>query len=483
MPTKKTIISSLLWKFLERTGTQLTQFVVSIVLARILSPEDFGLVALVMIFITISNVFVQSGLNTALIQKKDADDLDFSSVFFASFAMSAFLYTVLFFAAPFIADFYKRQELIAVLRVLSLTLFLGAVNSIQVAYVSKYMMFKKLFLRSIGAMLPSAILGIVLALLGFGVWALVCQQLSNVFLAIVVMWWSVKWHPSLKFSFERLKGLFGFGWKLLLSSILDTGYSNLRGLIIGKVFAPAALAYYNRGEHFPFLVVNNINSSIQSVMLPSLSAIQDDRPQVKRLMRRAIVTSSFLIVPLMMGLAVAAKPLVLILLGEKWLPSVPFVQIYCAIFAFYPIHTSNLSAINALGRSDVFLKLEIIKKIFGIAFLLAGLFIFNSPIGIAYGVLCNTLVSAFVNAHPNKNFLNYGYLEQMKDVLPSFILSFVMGALLYAFGTLELPVYLTFILEVLLGIVIYFGLAKLLHFECLDYLIQTVNDIRKKHGK
>lgn len=483
MPNKKTIISSLLWKFLERTGTQLTQFVVSIVLARILSPEDFGLVALVMIFITIANVFVQSGLNTALIQKKDADDLDFSSVFFASMAVACAIYVGLFFSAPAIADFYARSELVPVLRVLSLTLFLGAVNSIQVAYISKHMMFKKLFLRSVGAILPSAVLGIVLALCGFGVWALVWQQLSNVLLAIVVMWFSVKWRPSFQFSFERLKGLLGFGWKLLLSSLLDTGYSNLRGLIIGKVFAPAALAFYNRGEHIPFLVVNNINSSIQSVMLPSLSAIQDDRPQVKRLMRRAIVTSSFLIVPLMMGLAVSAKSVVLILLGEKWLQCVPFVQIYCAIFAFYPIHTSNLSAINALGRSDVFLKLEIIKKIFGISFLLAGLFIFMSPMGIAYGVLCNTLVSAFVNAHPNKKFLDYGYFEQMKDILPSFALAFVMGAGLWFLGTVEMPVYATFVLQVVFGICIYFGLAKLLHFECLDYLIQTVNDIRKKHGK
>ena len=482
MPSKHTIISSLFWKFFERSGTQLIQFILTIVLARVLAPNDFGLVALVMVFIAIANVFVQSGLNTAPIQKKDADDLDFASVFIASLSLATILYAALFFCAPVIANFYSNEALIPVIRVLSLTLFLGAINSVQIAYISRNMLFKKLFYRSLGAMIPSGVIGIILAMLGFGVWALVVQQLSNVFLAIVIMWFTVPWRPKLEFSLSRLKRLFSFGWKLLCSSLLDVGYNNLTGLIIGKMFSPSSLAYFNRGEHFPSFLVNNINSSIQSVMLPSLAVHQDDQPQMKRLMRRAIKTSSFVIAPLMMGLAIASKPIVLILLGDKWLPAVPFIQAYCFVYAFYPIHTSNLSAINAMGRSDIFLKLEIIKKVYGISLLVASLLYFNSPIGIAYGFCVSAIISSFVNAYPNKKLIQYSYFEQFKDIIPSLILTAVMGGILHLVSLANINPYLDLILEGFTGIVVYIGLAKILHFECLDYLIKTIKEIKNKNA-
>lgn len=481
MPPKKTIFTSLIWKFLERTGTQFIQFFLSIILARLLAPNDFGLVALVMIFITIASVFVQSGLNTALIQKKDTDAIDFSSVFYASLLLAIILYVIIFFSAPYIAIFYDKNELISIIRILSLTLFLGVFNSIQNAYISKNFLFKKLFFRSIGAAIPSGTLGIILAYLGFGVWALVWQQLCSATLSFIILWFSVPWRPNLLFSLERLKGLFSFGWKLLLSSLIDTIYTRMRGLIIGKIFSSADLAYYNRGEHFPFLIVNNINSSIQSVMLPSLTAIQDDKPQVKRMMRRAIVTSSFIIFPMMTGLAVMAKQIVLLLLGEKWLPCVPFLQVYCLVYAFYPIHTSNLSTINALGRSDIFLKLEIIKKVIGISILIGSIFIFYSPIGIAYGALIATFINAFVNASPNKKMLNYGYFEQIWDIIPSFCLALLMGISVFLIGFIKESIYITLILQIITGIIIYLGLAKILHFECLEYIIQTIKGL--KNGK
>lgn len=478
MPSKQTIISSLFWKFFERCGTQLIQFVLTIILARVLAPNDFGLVALVMVFIAIANVFVQSGLNTALVQKKDSDNLDFSSVFIASLSISAILYSILFFCAPFIAHFYNNESLIPVIRVLALTLFLGAINSVQLAYISRNMLFKKLFYRSLGAMIPSGVLGVIFALIGFGVWSLVIQQLSNAFLAIVIMWFTVPWRPKLEFSFSRLKRLFSFGWKLLCSSLLDTGYNNLTGLIIGKMFSPADLAYYNRGDHFPSFLVNNINSSIQSVMLPSLSEYQDDKEKMKRLTRRAIKTSSFVIIPLMVGLCVLAKPVILLLLGEKWLPSVPFIQVYCFIYMFYPIHTSNLSAINAMGRSDIFLKLEILKKIVGLSFLLGGLYLFRSPIGIAYGAICATLINAFLNANPNKRLMNYGYFEQIKDIIPAFFIAIPMGLGVYALGSCQLPLIPSLILQVICGILFYFSLAKLFKLESFDYLINTVKEFK-----
>lgn len=479
--SKHTIITSLLWKFFERAGTQLVQLIVSIVLARLLTPADFGVIALVLVFISISNVFVQSGFSTALIQKKDADDLDFSSVFYLSLGLAALVYGILVVTAPCIANFYNRLDVIPVIRVLGLTLFLGVFNSIQMAYIARHMMFKKLFYRSIGAIIPAGFIGILLAYLNFGVWALVYQQLANVFFACVIMWFTVRWRPQLKFSLQRVKGLFSFGWKLLISALLDTGYNNLQSLVIGKMFLPAMLGFYNRGNQFPSLIVSNINASIESVMFPSLSAIQNDILQVKKIVRRAIVTSSFLILPIMAGLAASAEPLVLLVLGSKWLPCVPFLRICCLIYAFWPIHTMNLSAINALGHSGIFLKLEILKKIFGVGILILAVFVFNTVIAIAVSAALASAIAAMINAFPNKRLLHYGYLEQMRDILPSLVLSFMLGVGVYLLSYLNLNPLVLMALQCFLGGSIYIGVAKLLHFECLIYLINTLKEF--KHGQ
>lgn len=473
------IFSSLIWKFLERSGTQVVQFVVSIILARLLSPEDFGVIALVLIFIQLANVFIQSGFNSALIQKKDADNLDFSSVFWGSLIVTIFLYILLFISSPFIANYYERPILEPVLRVLGLTLFLGVFNSIQEAFIARNMLFKKLFYRSLGAIIPSGILGITLAYLGFAVWALVAQQLSNAFFICAIMWFTVKWRPEFLFSFNRLKSLFSYGWKLLVSALMDVGYNNLRSLVIGKMFTPATLGFYTRGNQFPNLIISNINSSIQSVMLPALSKEQDDLIKVKKMTRRAIVTSSFIILPLMAWLAAIAEPLVLIVLGKKWLPCVPFLQIYCLIYALWPIHTSNLSAIKAVGRSDLFLKLEIIKKTLGLGILLYTVYVFHSPIAIALGGAIAGILSTFINAHPNKKLLSYGYLEQMKDILPSFVIAIIMGLGLWWLTRLHLQPFLLLLFLTFIGAAFYLAIAKLLHFECLDYLYKTIKGLKK----
>lgn len=486
MSLKSSVISSLLWKFLERIGTQGVQFIVAIVLARLLSPRDFGLIALVTVFVALANVFVQSGLNTALIQKKDADNLDFSTVFYASLAIATLLYGGLYAGAPLLADFYNGQtKLIPVIRVLALMLLLGAVNSVQEAYVARNMMFKKLFYRSVGAIVPSGIFGVVLAYLGCGIWALVGQQLMNSFLMCIIMWFTVRWRPQLAFSFARFKGLFSFGWKLLCSALLDTGYRNIRDLVIGKMFSPADLGFYNRGDQFPKIIISNINASIQSVLLPSLSTVQDDRARLKNLARRSIKTSSFLILPLMAGLAAVAKPLTLVVLGEKWLPAVPFIQICCFSYAFWPIHTTNLSAINAVGRSDVFLKLEIIKKCYGLVVLALAIWLFRSPVGIAASAAVTAPLGSFVNAYPNKKLLNYGFGEQMKDFLPSFALALVMGMCVYLTSGIfadefAMPAILQLPVLIAMGAVLYFGLAKLFKLECLDYLLNTVKEVRNR---
>ncbi len=479
MFTTKTIVTSLFWKFMERCGSSGVQFVVSIILARLLLPEEFGLIALVSVFIAFANVFIQNGFGTALIQKKDADNIDFSSIFFASLIIATGLYIILFLSAPFIADFYQQSELTSIVRVLSLTLFFGAFNSVQEAYIARNMLFKKLFWRSLGALLPSGIIGIIFALKGLGVWALVIQQLCDVFLMCSFMWFTVKWRPQLVFSFERIKGLLSFGWKLQVSGLLDTGFTKLSDLIIGKMFAPSTLGFYSRGATFPLMIISNINTSIQSVLLPTLSVAQDNRVHVKQMMRRAVTTSSFIIIPMMAGLAALAKPTVLVLLGEKWLPCVPFIQIFCFSYAFWPIHTSNLSAINAVGRSDIFLKLEVIKKTFGLIILLIFIYLFRTPIGIASTALVTAISSSFINAHPNKKLLYYGYLEQIKDILPSFLLAIAMGGGIYGLTFIDISPIIQIILYPLVGSVFYLSVAKLLHFESFDYLLTTLKELVK----
>ena len=372
------VISNFIWRFAERCGAQLVTFIVSIVLARILAPEDYGTIALVTVFTTILQVFVDSGLGTALIQKKNADDLDFSSVFYFNFVVCLVLYAAMFMAAPVIAKFYGDVTLTPIIRVISLTIVISGVKGIQQAYVSKNMLFKRFFFSTIGGTIFSAFIGIGLAKAGYGVWALVAQQLSNATVDTVILWITVRWRPRKNFSWERLKGLLSFGWKLLVSSLLDTCYNNLRNLIIGKMYSPSDLAFYNQGDKFPKLIVTNINTSIDSVLLPTMSSAQDDRERVKNMTRRAIKTSTYVMAPLMMGLAFCATPIVKLVLTDKWLPCVPFLRIFCITYMFWPVHTANLNAINAMGRSDWFLRLEIIKKIMGMAILLSTMWIFRA---------------------------------------------------------------------------------------------------------
>lgn len=478
---KLKVLSNLFWRFLERGGTQGIQFIIQILLARLLVPNDYGTVSLITIFITIANVFVQSGFSTALIQKKDADEIDFSSVFHLSVFVASLIYVALFFSAPFIASFYGISELGAVLRVLALTLFFGAFNSIQNAMVAKKMQFKKLFFSSSLASLISGVVGVILAYAGFGVWALVAQQLTNQIMVTIVLWFTVKWRPKLIFSFDKIKELFSFGWKLLMADLINTFYSNLRSLIIGKLYNPAMLGFYNRGDQFPNIIVTTIDGSIQSVMFPALSAEQNNKTRVRTMMRRSIVTSAFIVFPMMVGLAVIAEPLVKLLLTEKWLQCVPFLQIACAFYALYPIHTANLQAINALGRSDIFLKLEIIKKIIGIVILVIsikfGVYV------IAVGSLITGIISSFINAFPNVKLLDYSYKEQIRDVIPSLILSLLMGVIIYNFRWLEMGVWLTVVVQICTGGIIYIFLAKFFKLECYMYLVSTIMGLLKKNRR
>lgn len=476
---KTQIISSLLWKFTERVGTQGIQFIIMIILARFLLPEDFGFIVVVTIFISIATVITQSGFNSALIQAKKIDELDLSSVFYLNLFIATILYSILFFISPFIASFFEQPQLTPVLRILSLSLFLGAFNSLQHTIIARGMQFKKLFISSLSGVIISGIVGITMAYYNLGIWALVMQQLLFHIIITATLWHAVKWRPQLLFSMERLGRLFSFGWKLLLSSLIDTIYSNIKNLIIGKLYSPSILGFYNRGEQFPSVLVNNINGSILSVMFPALSSQQDNTKRMKEMMRRAIVTSSFIVFPMMVGLAVIAEPLVKFLLTEKWLPAVPFLQIFCAIYALWPIHTANLQAINALGRSDIYLKLEIIKKILGIVILLVTI-----PFGvyaIAVGSIVSGIISSFLNAYPNITLLNYSLKEQFSDISSSLLISLVMGGVIYTIHWVNFPDIIIIFAQVFSGVILYIGLAKLLRLEILNYLVLTMKEVFRKN--
>lgn len=461
-------VSNFFWRFAERCGAQLVTFIVSIVLARILSPENYGTVALITVFTNIMQVFVDSGLGTALIQKKDADDLDFSSVFYFNFAVCIVLYLIMFGVAPVIANFYNDASLTSVVRVISLTILISGVKGVQQSYVSRNMLFKRFFYATLGGTIFSAFLGIGMAYAGAGVWAIVAQQLSNAFIDTVILWITVKWRPKKMFSWERLKQLLAFGWKMLASSLLDTLYNDIRSMIIGKMYSSADLAYYDQGKKFPQVIVSNINTSIDSVLLPTMANVQDDREKVKTMTRRSIKTSTYIMAPLMMGLAFCAEPIVQLVLTEKWLPCVPFLRIFCITFMFYPMHTANLNAIKAMGRSDYFLKLEIAKKIVGMLLLLATMHF--GVLAMAYSLLASTLASMIINSWPNKKLLSYGFKEQMIDIMPGILLAGGMGVAISFVNFLELSPIATLMIQIPVGAIIYIGCSYALKVESFEYL-------------
>ena len=479
---KGKVISNFIWRFAERCGAQLVSFVVSIVLARLLEPSVYGTVALVTVFTTILQVFIDSGLGTALIQKKNADDLDYSSVFYFNFVVCIILYLGMFIAAPYIAKFYGNMSLIPVIRVISLTLIISGVKNIQQAYVSSNMLFKRFFFSTIGGTIVSAFVGIFMAYIGMGVWALVAQQLSNAMIDTTILWITVKWRPKAVFSWERLKSLLAYGWKLLVAVLLDTVYNNLRNLVIGKMYSSADLAFYNQGDKFPKIIVTNINTSIDSVLLPTMSSEQDNKARVKEMTRRAIKTSTYIMAPLMMGLAFCAKTVVELVLTQKWLPCVPFLQIFCITYMFYPVHTANLNAIKAMGRSDIFLKLEIIKKIVGMSLLLSTMWF--GVMAMAYSLLLGSVLSQIINSWPNRKLLNYGYLEQLKDILPGILLAVFMGVWVYFVGYIKLPTTLLLMVQIIVGAIIYIGLSVVLKLEAFEYLWGMLkNMLNKKKSK
>lgn len=483
MPTgdlKTATIKSLFWKLFEQGGTSIITLVIQIVMARLLAPEEFGVLAIMLVFVNIGNVIVQSGLNTAIIQAPDASERDYSTVFWMSLILSVILYSFVFFFAPVVADFYSMPTIVAPLRVLVLILVINAFNSIQEAIVARNLEFKKTFRATVTASAVSGVGGIAVALAGGGIWALVVQQLLFQLCKCLVLALQIPWKPRLIFDGERAVTLFGFGWKLLASGLLDQGYQSLSDLIIGKLFTSTDLGYVSQGKKYPLALGTMLDGAIQPVMLSAVSHIQDDAERVKRLARRGLKTSTFLIVPSMTAFAIAANPIVALLLGEKWLPCVPFLQAYCFIYAMLPIHTTNLQVLNGMGRSDLFLKLEVEKKIVGLSILFITAFVMRSLVAIIAGYVANTIIATFINAAPNKRVIGYSYLEQIRDICPAYGLSALAGAAAWPMGMAGLPLVPTIIVQVFVVFGVFVALARLLHLEEYTYIISTLREMKAK---
>ena len=466
------VIKSLFWKFFERLGSQLVSVVVSIILARLLLPEQYGAIALIMIFINVCNVIIDGGLNTALIQKKNADNIDFSTILYSSILISSILYAILFLLAPYIAEFYHLPILQNVIRVLGINLFFYAINSIQRAFVSKYMLFNKLFYSSFISVVISGLIGILLAYENFGIWALVAQNLSCTIITCVVMWFTIKWRPILQFSFERFYKLFSYGWKILMANLIPVIFVEIRKLFIGKLYTPSNLAYYEKGEQFPSLIMNNIFTSIQTILLPTLSECQDDRVRVKAIMRRSTKMSCFIIYPLMVGLIVTAEPLINILLGDKWQEVIPYMQIMCVANFFRPITISNWEAIKALGYSGITLKLEVVKKVVDIVILLISI---NLGVkAIAWGMVVFNFLCIFINLSPNVKLLNYKIHEQIFDAVPTLMIAVIMGVIIFLLRYTDLGNLSLLCSQILVGVTSYMFLCHMFKEESYTYLLSLV---------
>lgn len=477
---KNTIISSIIFKTIERFSVKFIGLVIGVILARILSPDIFGQLAVIVVFINLSQVFVQSGLNTALVQKKDITDDDYSTVFYISLVISLLLIIILWITAPFIAGYYGYSKIINPLKIYSLSLLVCAFNSIQVAKAQKEMAFKKMMVINLIASLISGALGILAAKMGAEIWAMIIYYFSNTVIATIGMLFVTNWLPKLVFSVKRAKVLFDFGWKILVSALLCSFYNDLRTLIIGKKFSASDLGYYNKGYQFPEVIAYSLDTSIQSVMFPALSEVQDDKEKLTAYMRRALLTSTFFIVPIMLGMAAVSNQFVYVLLTEKWMPAAPYMFVLALANAFLPMLTANLIPIKALGRSDVYMRLEIVRRIAMIIVLAISVIFFKSAMAIAVGWLISSIIDVMISTVPIKKLIGYGLFAQIRDIWKNLVSSFIMGVIVFFIGFIPISsMLLKLIIQVLIGVFIYILLAIILKNETFIYILNNVKKLIK----
>lgn len=477
---KKKAFGGFIWTFGERIGAQFVSLVVSIILARLLLPSDYAIVGIVTIFFNFANVIVAGGLNTALIQKKDSTPTDYSTILYTSLAASVIVYFVLFFTAPLIAKTYDLPLIIPVIRIMALIIIINAAKSILTAYIANTLQFKKLFVSTMVATLISAVVGIVMALMGFGVWALVTQQMFNAVASTAALFITTKFKPIAVFSPKSFKELFGYGWKIFATSIISTIYDEINPIIVGLKFSAVDLSFYTKGKSFPSLLNASIGQTLATVLFPVMSKVQDDMSAVLAITRRYIRIASYIVFPLMCGFFAVSESFVLLLLTEKWLDAVPYIQIFCISYMFDIIQIGNLQTIKAIGRSDISLILEIIKKTSYFIIILVFIFVSKSPVMLAVSAIFCTVVATLINTFPNRKLIGYKYRYQIADIAPNLIISLIMGVVVLLANNLPIPAVLLLPIQIVIGVATYIVLSIITRNENFKYLISTGKQFLKR---
>lgn len=476
---KATIIKSLIYKSVERFSVKGLGFVISILLARLLSPEAFGQIAIITVFVNLSQSIIDGGLGTALVQSREVDDRDYSTVFYICMAMSVIMTAVIYAAAPYISGYYSSPELLGPLRAYAFSVFFSSYDSILTARIQREMRFKQMLLCSLCATVLSGCLAVALAFAGAGIWTLVVYYFSHTVINCIAMLIAVRWLPGLSFSVQRAKELYGFGWKMLAASLTCSLYYDLRSLIIGKRFSTEDLGYYDRGQQFPFVITFALDASVQSVMFPVLAKAQDERERLTAILKKTLSLEALLAFPAMIGLAAIAEPLVRFLLTDKWLPSVPYMQIICLAQVPVTVTASNLVALKAMGRSDIYAKLEFVRR--GAMLLMLGLTIllFDSVIAMAYSFALSAWLDVVIASIPNRKILGYGIKEQVKDVWKILLASAGMGLAVLAVGLASLPLPLLLGMQILTGALVYIILCYALKIESFIYGLNMLREMLK----
>lgn len=474
---KRKAVIGILWSSVERFSVQGIQFAIMIIMARVLSPVDYGLVGMLTVFLAVSQSLVDSGFSQALIRKHDRTEIDNSTTFYFNLITGIILYLILFFSAPSIADFYNVRELASITRWIGLSVIFNSLVVVQRAQLAISVDFKTLAKASLTAVIISGTIGIIMAYNGYGVWSIVCQQLLNLGVNACLLWFLSHWRPLWAYSWKSFNELFSFGSKLLLSGLIDTVYRNIFQIVIGKRFSAADLGYYTRAHQFADFPSTNLTGILQRVTYPVLCSIQDDDERLALIYRRFLRLSAFVIFPLLVGLSALAKPLVLLLLNKQWEFTAPLLQIICFTMMWYPIHAINLNLLAVKGRSDLFLRLEIIKKVIGCSILFITL-----PMGLVsmcLGQILSSLLALVINTHYTGKLIHVNFMTQMKDLFPTLLLSMTMGGIVFCFSSLFEGNLLPFISGILVGLIYYIVISYLFKYPELRELYSLFN--KKMH--
>lgn len=478
---KKKTISGLFWSFSDLIANQGIKFVIQVILARILVPKDFGVIGMITVFIVISQSFIDSGFTNALIREKEPSQQDYSTVFYFNLFMAVLLYIALFFSTGVISNFFKEPQLIAILRVLAIVLIINSFGLIQRTMLTKNINFKAQTKISVISSVFSGVIAIIFAYMGFGVWSLVIQTIVMQFIqSLLLSLWN-RWVPSLVFSIDSFKRLFGFGWKILISGLINTLYNNLYFLIIGKVFSAAELGYYTNAQKLRDTASQSITSAVQKVSYPVLSIIKEDEDRLREGYKKIIKTSVFITFPLMIGLAAVANPLIRLIFGSKWVNCIEYFQVLCFSGMLYPLHAINLDILQVKGRSDLFLGLEIIKKIIGLLSIVIVLFLKFGIMGLVWALVINSFIAYFINSYYSAEMLSYSTIEQIKDITPAFMASVLMAIVVYlSSAILPNSNLVKLIVQFMIGVVVYAGVCKIAKIQELNTVSELLSSILKK---